>query len=224
MTEALLPAVEIDPAGSPRASVIWLHGLGADGHDFEPIVPELRLPREAQVRFVFPHAPMRPVTINGGLVMRAWFDIKSLDDLERSVAEEDLVTSRRQLEAWIGHERENGIPSEKIVVAGFSQGGAIALYAGLQSEERLGGILALSCYHPFPNRISELSSEVNRAVPIFMGHGTLDPLVPVFLAQHTMTRLRENGYDLEWRTYPIPHSVSAEEIADIARFLHARLA
>jgi phospholipase/carboxylesterase len=223
MTETLLPAVEIDPPGSPRASVIWLHGLGADGHDFEPIVPELRLPREALVRFVFPHAPMRPVTINGGFVMRAWYDIKSLDDLERSVAEEDLVTSRRQLEAWIGHERENGIPSEKIVVAGFSQGGAIALYAGLQSEERLGGILALSCYHPFPNRIGELSSEANRGVPIFMGHGTLDPLVPVFLAQLTMTRLRENGYDPEWRTYPIPHSVSAEEIADVARFLRARL-
>jgi phospholipase/carboxylesterase len=222
MSEPLLPAVEIDPPGPTAASVIWLHGLGADGHDFEPIVPELGLPREAAVRFVFPHAPMRPVTINGGFVMRAWYDIKTMD-LGRHVDAEDLEGSSRQLEAWVAHERSAGIPSERIVVAGFSQGGAIALYTGLQHEERLGGILALSCYHPLPELIRERGSNANRGVPIFMGHGTDDPVVPVALAETTVAALRENGYDPEWRTYPMPHSVSAEEIRDVGRWLQARI-
>jgi phospholipase/carboxylesterase len=222
MSEALLPAVEIDPEGPSRASVIWLHGLGADGHDFEPIVPELRLPGEAGVRFVFPHAPLRPVTINGGYVMRAWYDIKTLD-LDRMVDEEDLETSRMELDAWIRHERSRGIPSERIVVAGFSQGGAIALYGGLQFAEPLGGILALSCYHPFPRFIRERGSKENASVPIFMAHGTEDPLVPVALAVATVSVLRECGYEPTFRTYPMPHSVSAEEIRDIGRFLSHRL-
>ncbi len=222
MSEDLLPAVEIDPEGPPRASVIWLHGLGADGHDFEPIVPELRLPEEAGVRFVFPHAPLRPVTINGGHVMRAWYDIKALD-LDRMAEEEDLETSRLQLLAWIRHERSQGIASERIVVAGFSQGGAIALYGGLQFEERLSGILALSCYHPLPNLIRERSSKENGGVPIFMAHGTHDPIVPVALAEATVSVLRECGYEPEWRTYPMPHSVSSEEVRDIGRFLSHRL-
>jgi phospholipase/carboxylesterase len=222
MSDPLLPAVEIDPPRTPTASVIWLHGLGADGHDFEPIVPELGLPREAAVRFVFPHAPMRPVTINGGFVMRAWYDIKTMD-LERHVDAEDLDRSKHQLESWIAHERSAGIPSERVVVAGFSQGGAIALYTGLQHEERLGGILALSCYHPLPGLIRERGSTANRGVPIFMGHGTHDPVVPVGLAETTAAALRENGYDPEWRTYPMPHSVSAEEIRDVGRWLAASL-
>ncbi len=222
MTESLLPAVEIGPEGDPDASVIWLHGLGADGHDFEPIVPELRLPREARVRFVFPHAPMRPVTINGGTVMRAWYDIKTLE-LERHVDEEDLEVSRRQLEAWVRHEMEAGIPSSRIVIAGFSQGGAIALYSGLQFQERLGGILALSCYHPLPDLVRERAAEANRSIPIFMGHGTFDPVVPMRLAESTVEVLRESGYEPEWHTYPMPHSVCAEEVLDIGRFLAARL-
>jgi phospholipase/carboxylesterase len=222
MNEPLLSAVEIDPEGPPTASVIWLHGLGADGHDFEPIVPELRLPHQARVRFVFPHAPMRPVTINGGHVMRAWYDIKTLD-LGRHVAEEDLETSRRQLEAWIRHERATGIPPERIVVAGFSQGGAIALYGGLPFEERLGGIVALSCYHPVPHRIREASTKVNAGIPIFMAHGTHDPIVPLSLAETTVEALREGGYEPEWRTYPMPHSVSPQEISDLSRFLADRL-
>jgi phospholipase/carboxylesterase len=222
MNEALLPAVELDPGGTPRASVIWLHGLGADGHDFEPLVPELGLPRESGVRFVFPHAPLRPVTINGGFVMRAWYDIKSLN-LDRMVEEEDFEISRRQLEAWIRHERELGIPSERIVVAGFSQGGAIALYTGLQYEERLSGILALSCYHPLLPLIRERGSKANASVPIFMAHGTQDPIVPLALAEATIEVLRECGYEPEFRTYSMPHSVSAEEIRDIARFLSHRL-
>jgi phospholipase/carboxylesterase len=222
MSEALLPSVEIDPAGPPTASVIWLHGLGADGHDFEPIVPELRLPPEMRVRFVFPHAPMRPVTINGGYVMRAWYDIKSLE-LERMVDEEDLETSRRQLEAWIRNERASGIPSERIVVAGFSQGGAIALYGGLPFEERLGGTIALSCYHPLRHRIPEGSGTPNAGVPIFMAHGTYDPIVPLSLAEATVASLRERGYEPDWRTYPMPHSVSPAEITDLGRFLSNRL-
>jgi len=222
MSEELLPAVEIDPDGPPLASVIWLHGLGADGHDFEPIVPELGLPRDARVRFVFPHAPMRPVTINGGYVMRAWYDIKTLD-LDRMVEEEDLEASRRQLEAWIRHEEASGVPFERIVVAGFSQGGAIALYGGLQFEKRLAGIVALSCYHPLPHLIGERSSKANAKIPVFMAHGTYDPIVPVPLAEATVATLREHGYEPEWRTYPMPHSVSAEEIRDIGRFLSDRL-
>jgi phospholipase/carboxylesterase len=218
MTDSLLPAVEIDPKGAADASVIWLHGLGADGHDFEPIVPELGLPRDARVRFVFPHAPMRPVTINGGMVMRAWYDIKTLD-LERHVDEEDLETSRRQLDDWVRHEIASGVPASRIVVAGFSQGGAIALYSGLQFEKRLAGILALSCYHPLPSLVRERASEDNRDVPIFMGHGTHDPVVPVSLAERTVEVLRENGYRPAWHTYPMPHSVSGEEIRDIGSFL-----
>jgi phospholipase/carboxylesterase len=222
MSEGLLPAVEIDPRGAPRFSVIWLHGLGADGHDFEPIVPALGLPEEARARFVFPHAPMRSVTINGGYVMRAWYDIKTLD-LDRMVEEEDLETSRQQLVAWIRHEEASGVPSERIVVAGFSQGGAIALYGGLQYEEPLAGIVALSCYHPVPRFIRERSSKANAAIPIFMAHGTHDPIVPLRLAEETLASLRECGYQPEFRTYPMPHSVSPEEVEDIGGFLSDRL-
>ena len=221
MTTELLPAVELNPSSAPKASVIWLHGLGADGHDFGPVVPELGISEASSVRFVFPHAPMRPVTINGGAVMRAWYDIKTLD-LERHVEQAHLEESREQLQAWIDHERALGIPSEKIVVAGFSQGGAIVLYAGLQaplSEERLGGILALSCYHPLPNLIKERASEANRAVPIFMGHGSQDPVVPIHLAEGTVATLQEKGYEVAWHTYPMPHSVSPQEIADIGNWL-----
>lgn len=218
MSEELLAAVEMSPSDAPSASVIWLHGLGADGHDFESIVPELGIGDDAGVRFIFPHAPMRPVTINGGAVMRAWYDIETLD-LERHVDLEDLETSRRQLEAWIAHERNLGVPSEKIILAGFSQGGAIVLYTGLSFGARLGGILALSCYHPRPELIAKSGSEANRQVPIFMAHGSRDPLVPVRLAEATVATLREHGYTPEWHTYPIPHGVSPQEIADIGTWL-----
>lgn len=216
--QELLDAVEIQPTGEAKASVIWLHGLGADGHDFPPIVPALGIPKDAGVRFVFPHAPMRPVTINGGMVMRAWYDIKSMD-LERHVETEHLEESLHQLVGWITHELELGIPSEKIVLAGFSQGGAVALYTGLQFGQRLGGILALSCYHPVGGLIHTRSSEANRDVPIFMAHGTEDPVVPIYLAQGTLEKLRENGYDPEWHTYPMPHSVAPEEVQDIGKWL-----
>ena len=185
MSRELLDAVEIRPDGEPRASVIWLHGLGADGNDFPPIIPGLGIPFDAGVRWIFPHAPMRPVTINGGMTMRAWYDIKSMD-IERDVETAHLDESKQQLEAWIAHERELGIPSERIVLAGFSQGGAIVLYTGLQHAETLGGIMALSCYHPR----AELIEKTERPLPIFMAHGTMDPVVPIHLAEATVEKLR----------------------------------
>jgi phospholipase/carboxylesterase len=165
---------------------------------------------------------MRPVTINAGYVMRAWYDIKTMD-LDRMVEEEDLEASRHQLEAWIRHEEASGVPSERIVVAGFSQGGAIALYGGLQFERRLAGIVALSCHHPLPRILRERSSKANAAVALFVAHGTYDPIVPLRLAEATVAILRELGYEPEWRTYPMPHSVAPEEISDIGRFLSDRL-
>jgi len=223
MSRELLDAVEIRPDGDAKASVIWLHGLGADGNDFPPIVPALGIPMDAGVRWIFPHAPMRPVTINGGMVMRAWYDIKSMD-LERHVETEHLDESREQLEAWIAHERELGIPSEKIVLAGFSQGGAIVLYTGLQHTESLGGIMALSCYHPKGELIETSAAEANRNVPIFMAHGTMDPVVPIHLAEGTIEKLRANGYDPEWHTYPMPHSVAPEEVEHIGDWLRPLVA
>lgn len=220
-TRELPERIEIATAERPDSAVIWLHGLGADGHDFEPVVPQLGLPPRLATRFIFPHAPPRPVTINGGMVMRAWYDIKTLD-LERHVDEGDLEGSRRALDAWVRHEMASGIPPGRIVVAGFSQGGAIALYSGLQFEERLAGVLALSCYHPLPALIRERASDANRGVSIFMGHGTDDPVVPIHLAEHTVEVLRQNGYDPEWHTYPMPHSVCPEEVLDIGRFLALR--
>lgn len=221
MSEPRLPAVVVEPRGEPSASVIWLHGLGADGHDFGPIVPELGAAREG-VRFVFPHAPMRPVSINGGAVMRAWYDIVSLD-LERHVPHEHLEESKSQLGAWIAHERGLGIPAARIVVAGFSQGGAIALFSGLQHEERLGGVLALSCYHPELSRIEEDARGVSAGLPVFLAHGSMDPVVPMALAERTRDELRDHGYACEWHDYPMPHSVCAEEVQHIAAWLSSTL-
>ena len=221
MSEERLPAVVVEPEGEATASVIWLHGLGADGNDFGPIVPELGAAASG-VRFVFPHAPMRSVTINGGAVMRAWYDIISLD-LERHVPEDDLEQSRTQLEAWIEHERGLGIASERIVIAGFSQGGAIALYAGLQHRERIGGVLALSCYHPQLSRLGDDAEGVNRGLDVFMAHGSMDPVVPIALAEQTIQALRSHGYRCDWRDYPMPHSVCAEEVRDISAWLSSTL-
>ena len=189
MSDTLLPAVEAGPDEGATASIVWLHGLGADGHDFEPIVPELQRVLGPSIRFVFPHAPSRPVTINGGAVMPAWYDITSLES-ERHASDEDLQQARGQLEAWIRHEEGLGIPTKKILVAGFSQGGAIALYTGLAFDEPLAGILALSCYHPAREQID---ADANRDVPIFMAHGTFDPVVPLRMAEKTVETLRAAG-------------------------------
>ena len=215
-------AIEIETAPAPRASVIWLHGLGADGHDFEPIVPELGLPPTLPVRFVFPHAPMRAVTINGGMVMRAWYDVVDAGGARREV-EPGVRESQRRIEALIERERTRGVPAASIVLAGFSQGGAMALHAGLRYAERLAGILALSCFLPLADTLTAEASAANRETPIFMGHGTHDPLIPLARGVQARDLVVALGYRVSWHQYPMPHAVCAEEIADVARWLRDTL-
>jgi phospholipase/carboxylesterase len=213
--------VEHESAPSPDAAVIWLHGLGADGHDFEPVVPQLRLPRELRVRFVFPHAPVRPVTINMGMAMRAWYDILQLGGGPEDEA--GIRDSQALLEALIARECQRGVPARRIVLAGFSQGGAIALHTGLRHAERLAGILALSTYLPLAGTVAAERSAVSGDVPIFMAHGSLDDMIPVDRARQSRLALERLGYKVEWREYPMPHAVCGEEIADIAGWLGAIL-
>ena len=219
----LLEAIEIETAPNPDAAVVWMHGLGADGHDFEPIVPELRLPAATRIRFVFPHAPLRPVTINQGHVMRAWYDIRALAGVRREDGA-GVRQSARQIEALLGRERQRGIAPSRIVIAGFSQGGAMALHVGLRHPDRLAGILALSCYLPLASVLDSELSPANRDVPIFWAHGLHDPMIPQAMAEQGRAQLGELGYQVDWHQYPIPHSVSAEEIADVARWLARVLA
>ena len=219
----LLDSIEIETAPNPDAAVVWMHGLGADGHDFEPIVPELRLPATTRIRFVFPHAPLRPVTINQGHVMRAWYDVRALAGVRRE-DEAGVRQSARQIEALLARERQRGIAPRRIVIAGFSQGGAMALHVGLRYADRLAGILALSCYLPLSNTLPTEASPANRDVPIFWAHGLHDPMIPQAMAEQGRAQLAELGYQIDWHQYPIPHSVSAEEIADVARWLERVLA
>jgi phospholipase/carboxylesterase len=206
-----MDAVEIETGPEPRAAVIWLHGLGADGHDFEPIVPELEL--EQAVRFVFPHAPMRPVTINNGMRMRAWYDIFQFGGGPEDEA--GIRASQKIVEALIGAEK-----GKKIVLAGFSQGGAIVLQAALRHAEALAGVLALSTYLPLAAKVQAEASSANRAIPIFMAHGQYDEIIPLDRAEASRDALQRLGYAVEWHAYPMPHSVCAPEIADISRFLN----
>jgi phospholipase/carboxylesterase len=220
MTE-LLPCVEIDPPGDPRWAVIWLHGLGADGHDFVPIVPELGIDGERGVRFVFPHAPSIPVTVNMGFVMPAWYDIDSLD-LRRRHDEDGVRRSAGQLLALVQREKDRGIPSERIVLAGFSQGGAIALFCALRYPERLAGILGLSTYLVCESSLEAERDEANRKTSIFLAHGSLDPMVPHERGEAARDRLVELGYPVEWQTYPVPHAVHPQEIRDVGAWLRDR--
>jgi len=215
----LLETLEIETGASPRAAVIWLHGLGADGHDFEPIVPELGLPAAPALRFVFPHAPLQAVTINGGAVMRAWYDVTG--DGRQDAA--GIRASQARVEALIARERARGVAARSIVLAGFSQGGAVALQTGLRHPERLAGILALSAYLPLPDTLAQEASEADRDVPIFMSHGTMDPVIPLSWATRSRDHLVALGYAVEWHEYPMPHSVCAEEIADVGRWLRTVL-
>jgi len=218
MSEPLLPAIEVETAPNPDASVIWLHGLGADGNDFVPIVPELGLPATLRVRFVFPHAPVRDVTINNGMRMRAWYDISAADFTNRA----DLAGVRQSasaMEAWIARERERGIASERIVLAGFSQGGAIALYAGVRHGEPLAGIMALSTYLIAPEALADDASAANRKVSIFMAHGTADPVVRFAWGESSKRLLEAQGYAIEWHNYRMEHSVCLEEVHAIGAWL-----
>ena len=218
----MLETIEVETGPRPTAAVIWLHGLGADGHDFEPIVPELGLAATPAVRFVFPHAPMRAVTINGGAVMRAWYDIVSLGGVRR---EDDagVRASQASVEALIARETSRGIPARRLVLAGFSQGGAIALQTGLRHAERLAGIMALSTYLPLASTLMVEGSAANRDVPIFMAHGRHDGLIPIERATISREALRKAGYDVEWHDYAMEHAVCGEEIDHIAAWLRAVL-
>lgn len=217
---SLLSCVEIEPPEPATASVVWLHGLGADGHDFEPIVPELGLPDTLAVRFVFPHAPSMPVTINNGYRMPAWYDILDMD-LSRRADRAGLLASAARVAELLDRERERGIPSERIVLAGFSQGGAVGLQLALTYPQRLAGLLALSTY--FATGGDAAPTAASRELPIEVHHGVFDPLVPEAMGRLTIERLRDLGYAPTYRTYPMEHAVCAEQIADIGRWLIARL-
>jgi phospholipase/carboxylesterase len=215
----LSPPVEIETGRHVTAAVIWLHGLGADGHDFEPIVPELKLPSSAAIRFVFPHAPYRPVTINNGYVMRAWYDM-ALTERGLWQNEAHLREAGEVVAALIRRENTRGVPGERIVLAGFSQGGAVVLQAGLGYPERLAGILALSAA-PLPGGL-DLANEspvANQGIPVFLAHGIEDTVVPFARAQETRQKLNQLGLPMEWHEYPLGHGVSTEELADISRWL-----
>jgi phospholipase/carboxylesterase len=214
--------VELEPREPADAVVVWMHGLGADAHDFESLVPELALEPQARVRFVFPNAPARPVTINGGHRMRAWFDVTGFDRRapqdERGIRESDALVA-----ALVRRERERGIAASRILLAGFSQGGAMALFTGLRFPERLGGILALSTFLPLADTLAAEAHPANAGVPVFMAHGSHDPIVPLALGEASRDRLRERGYAVAWHGYPMPHSVCAEEVVDLRDFLLALL-
>jgi phospholipase/carboxylesterase len=216
-------AVLLSPStGTATASVIWLHGLGADGHDFVPIVPDLRLPSTLAVRFVFPHAPVRAVSLNHGMAMRAWYDIKvlSIDSAEDA---EGIAESAARVDRYLQRERALGIAPDRIVIAGFSQGGAMALHSGLRCEQPLAGILALSAYLPLRQRLAMEAGEANHRTPILMCHGRQDPVVAVQYGMLSRDALLQQGYDVQWKEYAMQHEVCAQEIADIAAWLGQRL-
>ena len=214
-----LETIEHETAPSPRAAVIVLHGLGADGNDFVPVAHELELAAVGPVRYVFPHAPTRPVTINGGYVMRAWYDILGLDMHERREDEEGLRESQRLVEALIEREKERGIAANRIVLAGFSQGCAMTLMTGLRHRERLAGLVGLSGYLPLAATTDAERHDANRDVPIFLAHGTADPVIPIARGRQSRDALVAMGHAVEWHEYAMPHSVCAAEIVDLNRWL-----
>lgn len=217
-----LDAVIVEAKGKHNASIIWLHGLGADGHDFEPIVPELSKTLELGVKFIFPNAPIRPITMNGGMAMRGWYDIKA-PDLRHLEDEGAIRKSAEMIEAFIAAEKANGIPTEKIIIAGFSQGGAITYQVGLRYPEKLAGLLALSTYLPLASTLEAEANKVQLDTPIMIAHGTFDPIIPIEQAEQSRKQLQDAGYSISWHEYPIPHSVSPKEIQDIDKWLAGRL-
>jgi phospholipase/carboxylesterase len=223
METPTVTCIEVEPKVPATRAVIWLHGLGADGHDFEPIVPLLGLDRDPATRFVFPNAPVRPVTVNGGMQMRAWYDIFGMDFHKREDAD-GIAESTRIADALIARENERGIATEHIVLAGFSQGGAIALHAGLRHPERLAGIVALSTYLVRADTLTAEASAQNRETPIFQGHGTHDPMVVFERGQAARDTLTAGGWPVEWHQYRMQHSVAPEELDHIGDFLRRVLA
>lgn len=212
----LLPAIETETQPTPSASVIWLHGLGADGNDFAPIVPELYLPENLAIRFIFPHAPAIPVTVNGDFVMPAWYDIHEMD-INRKIDTKGLLESARQIQKFVEREINRGIDSKQIVIAGFSQGGAVAYHLALGYNKPLAGLLAMSTY--FATSETAEYSDANRSIPIEIHHGTFDPVVPELLAQKAISDLTTKGYTPEYKSYPMEHAVCPEQIADISSWL-----
>ena len=223
MSAALLPCVQIDTGSNPDASVIWLHGLGDTGHGWSQAVPELALPPSLAVRFLFPHAPSMPVTINQGYVMPAWYDLRAADVNTRADVA-GVRASRERIEALIAAERARGVPAKRIVLAGFSQGGVIALYAGLRHAERLAGIVALSTYLVDADALPAEASAANRDVPILMAHGTDDPVIRYAWAEASRRTLEANGWKVEWHSYPMEHGATQGEMRTVGAFLARVLA
>jgi phospholipase/carboxylesterase len=218
-----LPFVDVNPQGTPRAVVVWLHGLGDSGNGFAPIVPELHMPAELGVRFVFPHAPVRPVTINNGMQMRAWYDILSMDFNSRADSQ-GVLESAALVEALIEAEIAKGVPANKIVLVGFSQGGVIALHLGTRYSKQLAGIMSLSSYMAMPETLSQQAHAANKTTPIFVGHGQQDDVVPMFLGHAASQTLQSNGYSVSWHEYRMQHNVCPQELRDISTWLQQRLA
>lgn len=214
----MLESVDIESGRDIGGSVIWMHGLGADGHDFEPIVPHLGLPQGAGLRFVFPHAPRRPVTVNGGFVMRAWYDIRGME-IDQKQDAEGIRDSERDIHQLVRREVERGVPAERIVLAGFSQGGVMALHTGLRYPERLAGILALSCYLPLAESVSSERHAVNAQIPVFFAHGRHDQVIPMALGHAGYQQLKALGYPVTWQEFPIAHEINFAEIQAIGHWL-----
>lgn len=230
MTDSLLDHIQIETAPNPTHAVIWMHGLGADGHDFAGIVPQV-VPQNAKthdtqsraaIRFIFPHAPIQPVTVNGGMAMRAWYDIR-VPTLVQAEDEQGIHASEQAITALIKQQNSLGIPTSRIILAGFSQGSAMTLHIGLRYPETLAGLIALSGYLPLADQAAQGWSEANRQTPIFLAHGTFDPVVTLNRGTTTRDQLLAHGYQVQWHTYPMPHSVCPEEIEDIASFFKSVL-
>ncbi len=222
--EDYLPAIEVESAENPQFAVIWLHGLGADGSDFVPVVPELAIDAKYRIRFVFPHAPVIPVTCNGGYAMRAWYDIVALDSSSRRIDEAGILDSRQAIRQLIARENQRGIPSQRIFLAGFSQGGAVAYTTALTHPAKLAGVIALSTYLPSVRLLLAEATPANQATPIFAAHGSADDVVSLELGRAARDLLLQRAYSLEWHQYPMPHSVCLDEIKTIGAWLNARMA
>jgi phospholipase/carboxylesterase len=222
MSDTKLPYVEVNPSKEHTAVVIWLHGLGDSGNGFAPIVPELKIPEDLPIRFVFPHAPMRPVTVNNGMSMRAWYDIVSLDFNNRADSK-GVHDSAALVEQLIDDEMAKGIPSERIILAGFSQGGVIALHLGTRTSKKLAGIMSLSSYMSEAETLSSEAHDANRDTSILVAHGQQDDVVPMFLGNSAFKVLEQNGYPVEWREYVMQHNVCMQELNDISNWIQQRL-